>query len=449
RYQNQSMENRAKDYYDIPNDLLPMPNFAYRPASDISMLDGTTSMDISSSSSDDDSDGSTSQPPSPTKHLEWALSRPETPRPQSRSLSDDEQTIERPRLRKKAQTAPPGALCSSSYVPPQPRRAISTRLARSNTLARRNLRSDPSMGSSSIVTMPSSDDTAGPQRQLPEVGATIERGDAACTEDEQEESPKSFSRKARVKQTLKKKQIQMLNTDNSGFEPKKLSSSPSSMMSTPRELYVRPQQRTNDEPLPSLSIRKRTSIMSMSPIARSPSAQSDTRSREEFVNGTCGDSRVDETRHVYVPGPICLEERPMKPRRDSCASTDALDAAREGKANSFSDMVCLDGIVMFFEEFGVVEQITEGTLDEYWLRESQDDKFVVRTRRLSVSSMDEQEPRSHSQTPSSRGTKFYFSSASSTASLPASGISKRQRTRLRKFLSPALPGSGFLKTPAS
>lgn len=442
-----------------------MPNFAHRPSSDISMLDGLTFMSFSPSSSDNESDGSTSRPPSTTKHLEWALSRPEEPKrpkitvtapsgeaPQSRSrsLSEDGKTLERPRLRKKAQTAPPGALSPSNYVPPQPRRAVSTRIGHSNTMKRRSPQSDPEIGSSSTARTALSEKNARPQRQLPEVTPTMKCADTVGTGGKQEEPANSFSRKARVMQALKKKQIRMLNTDNSDFKPKKLSSSPSSMLSTPKELYAIQEQHSKNESVPGLRTRNRKSIMSISPMSRSPSVQSETRSANELVQGASGDVCVDETRRIYLPGPICLEERPMKPRKDSCASMDLYDHVRETKANSFSDMVCLDGIVMFFEEFGVVEQVKEETLDKFWLSESQKDRDALSARRLSLSSTEDKVSKGHSQAPSPRGAKFYFSSASSTASLPStSGTQKRQRTRLRKFLSPALPGSAFLKTPAS
>jgi hypothetical protein len=48
------MDHPIEDYYDMPAELLPSANFAGRPTSDISMLDGLWTMIISSSSSSED-----------------------------------------------------------------------------------------------------------------------------------------------------------------------------------------------------------------------------------------------------------------------------------------------------------------------------------------------------------------------------------------------------------
>jgi hypothetical protein len=149
-----------------------------------------------------------------------------------------------------------------------------------------------------------------------------------------------------------------------------------------------------------------------------------------------------------------LAQHPAQLRRDSVATLDpfSLDPKLESLRKRLSDVVGLDGLVMFFEDFDVVAEVTEATLDKYWLCETQNihdlddiDEEGLDARTVSASSMEGTTPKGPWVAQSPRESKFSFSSASSTASVPA----KRKRNRLRGLLSPGLPGAAFLKSPAT
>jgi hypothetical protein len=154
-----------------------------------------------------------------------------------------------------------------------------------------------------------------------------------------------------------------------------------------------------------------------------------------------------------------LAAHPAKLRRDSVATLDpfTFDLKLDSLGRRISDTVGLDGIVMFFEEFGVVGKVTEVTFDQYWLRESlimSDDMDEgmqdMATRKASVCSVEETGPICHGvaqSPPQEEGLKSKFSSASSTVSMHPP--EKRKRSRLRGLLSPGLPGAAFLKSPAT
>jgi hypothetical protein len=147
-----------------------------------------------------------------------------------------------------------------------------------------------------------------------------------------------------------------------------------------------------------------------------------------------------------------LAQHPAQLRRDSVAALDpfSLDPKLESLGKRLSDVVGLDGLVMFFDDFGVVAEVTEATLDKYWLCETQNihdlhdiDEEILDARTFSASNV-EAAPKGSWVVQSPRESKFSFSSASSAASVPA----KRKRHRLRGLLSPGLPGTAF-KSPAA
>jgi len=468
------MEHSAEDYYDMPVDLLPSANFAGRPTSDISMLDGLWTMIVSSSSSsedgadddDDDDDERGTQPrPTPTQ-----LEPPKTPqvttmsplgdgvRTRIATLSNNMGTMDRPQLRQKTQTAPPGGFSATTFPLPGPRRAISARLGYSNTVKRRQ----PNPCDGTRGTLPGrtkeSDERLGPQKPLPARPAYDE--EATCPRTTR--PPSSFSEKARVQETLKQKQVGTLDTALAAYEFRRLSTSPGSMLGTPRELYAIPEQvatsNSLDSPRAAHSWRK--SARPFSPKRRSVSPEStlssvrvaDTLEQEYNTGKMVG---AAEQGRIYLAGTITLAQHPAELRRDSVATLDpfAFDPKLESPGRRMSDLVGLDGIVMFFEDFGVVAEPTEATLDKYWLREgcgpSEDivEASPADAPNSRASSVEETEPRSVCMAHSARGSKFSFSSASSAASVPRP--ERRKRSRLRDLLSPGLPGSAFLKAPAS
>ncbi|KAK1916998.1 hypothetical protein P3342_001580 [Pyrenophora teres f. teres] len=365
------MEHAAEDYYDMPIELLPSANFAGRPMSDISMLDGLWTMIVSSSSEEDGVDEEELQIPSRPSQTQES---PKTHKVTIVPPIGDNVDMDRPRLRKKAQTAPPGGFDTTTTIaaPPKPRRAISTRLGYSNTVKRRQPKPYSEIKGSLTARSIEIDMKLGPQKPLPALPAYDEEAISPRTT----RPPGSFSSKARVQETLKRKQLGTLDTALADYDFRRVPTSPGSMLATPREL-------------------------------------------------------------------------------DSVATLDpfAFDAKLESPGRRMSELVGLDGIAMFFDEFGVVAEVTEMTLDKYWLREGcgpTDDiveDVAADARNSIVSNIEQTGPKGQKVACSDRGSKFSFSSASSAASVPPP--EKRKRSRLRDLLSPGLPGSAFLKAPAS
>ena len=373
--------------------------------------------------------------------------------------------LDRPRLRKKAQTAPHGGFDAPPASPPlEPRRAVSARLGYTNTAKRTRPNSCHKVESALDTRRCPRDRRLGPQRALPAPPAQDDREAISAYANH---PLSSFSDKARVRRTLRRKHLEQLDTAIADDESRRSPASPSSMLSTPRELYAIPEPNasceTSGSPQSSCARRRKAANIIL-PEIRSPSTRSNVRCHRPLKRKhNNGDVDVAEKRTIYLPGAIMLARHLAKLRRDSVATLDAFtfDTKLEPSEERYSDMVGLKGIVTFFEDFGVVAEATEATLDKYWLRESQgrrksDDAIIegkgegeeVDARKVSVSSvMDTGHPRGDWTVQSPRGSKFSFSSASSTTSVPPP--EKRKRNRLRDLLSPGLPGSAFLKSPAS
>jgi hypothetical protein len=475
------MDHPVEDYYDMPVELLPSANFAGRPTSDISMLGGLLTMIISSSSEEDNEDDSEDiapqlrprTPPQPFQALPESLERPkimvtsppsDDVRPSRlKSLSNDVKVLQRPRLRRKAQTAPVGTV---DLEPPlEPRRATSARLGYSNSNKKRQLQPYNEDDRSWTMRGLCSNQGSGPQEALPTLSKQEQRLLATETDQGQDEDssslveqlPGSFSDKARIRETLDKKRVRTLNTALADYGAKTLSGSPSSMLSTPRELYATPEQlatsETMDSPCTSRSFKRRSgkSIKSISPKARSSFIQSGMRSSNEPKReDNTKDADAAKRQRIYLPGPIMLAQHPAQLRKDSVATLDpsSVDSKLYSPGRRMSDILGLDTIVTFFEEVSVVAEVTDATLDQYWLHESESSDNTVEdvdTRKESITSVEETPPQIPWVIRTPRGSKFSFSSASSTKPPPE----KRKRNRLRDFLSPGLPGSVFPKAPAS
>ena len=442
----------------MPTDLLPTANFAGRPTSDISMLDGLWTMIISSSSSsDDEEDVPTAPQRSPSKPTEEILSQPESDgeprlattdpnsddsRPRLLSLRDDVKMLERPRLRKKANTTPPGAIFPTEFAPAQPRRALSTRLGYSGTMKGRRPQSSHlgSHNGTSIVADKAELEVSQAQETLPDIRK--QTGEDNIVLKRPPQVPSSFSQKARVMETLKQKHMGMLST-TTDMGPRKGPSSANSMQMTPRELYAIPEKHSIEHIATSPRNRAPSSSASTSPGIPPISHR---RKSTGHMPQVLSDARLDgssRSQRIYLPGEICLEEHLMLPRRDSVATLDPFDESVR-RANRFSDMVVQEGIIMYFEEMGVLAEATEMTLDQYWMESGARTNKRVISRRSSVSSVTETMSTSPRYLRSLRSSKFSFSSASSTAS--SSGTKKRPRHRLGKLWS---PGSAFLRNPAA
>ena len=461
------MAKKAADYYDLPSEWIPSPNFAGRPASEISemsLIDGLwTFIESSSTSSSDTEDTPTPHVQSPTDTTKSELIASERPRISvtapiddktrvlARSLSDDVKIQGRPRLKMKAAAAPAGVVGQHSYTPQPPRRAVSARLGLSNTVKGRNPRQESVMTDSLGIKKSLQEKTLEPRVQItppprpPRSPPPQNLSDRHRSLTEQHPSG-SFSEKARVKRTLDNKNVGRLKTGFVDFEIEGLLSRPTSMLSTPRALYAIPEK--GDLPSPRSIHRELVLDLSKTSVL----------SAKSIFYGRYSPGRIDPSEDVgqtiYVPGAIRLEEHPAQLRRDSVASLDPFAKTLESKGKRLSDLVGLDGIALYFEELGVVGDETTDGLDKYWLdgADSMSDTLseVLELRKLSLPTVEEPDPDSSSKASGAQSSKFSsFSSESSTSSRPQPEMPMRQRDRLRKLLSPALPGSAFLKTPAN
>lgn len=411
------MQTTGLDYYDIPDDELPSANFAARPTSDISDLglldiDGLWSFIYSASSSDSEDDFGNG--PTPTALISKAplMSQPVMPRtppdtpvikvssPSRRQslrqhikrVSEVAAIVRNPSMRRKADTLPG---TTSDYAPQVPRRAMSARLDKRDVAERhsRHLSSESDLKARSILGLDESVERPGQHS-----GSALEKFLLPSA---------SFSRKQRVQETLERKKLSRLRMDLTAT-PDEIVDSPQSILGTPEELYAAPQpQPGRFRPTSAIHGRRGTST----PVSpRTPSAL--PQSNESLAGGKV--EELHQTR-IYLSGPIRLEQ------------------AEEKSANSFetdsgrrpSDL--LEQVVVYFDGMGLGEAASEQCLDRYWLEAEAD-----------VGELEPLTPRTSRD--GSRLSKFSFSSASSGASVVQDSPQKRQLIRLRRLLSPALPG---------
>ncbi|KAF2636085.1 hypothetical protein P280DRAFT_157173 [Massarina eburnea CBS 473.64] len=354
---------------------------------------------------DDDDDDTTPQPGSPmivvTPPLEGLSARQRL-----RQLSSDVVPVRpRPKLKRKAATAPPGTLQLYSHLKPQvPRRAISERTERPGQIRGNQYRQSSTM----IPQMPRL-----PLRNTPATRPIISRrmtsrksvgklalkpkmqvwrlsprsstqhqlmSEALSDRIKRPVERSSFSEKARVKDTLERKQLDSLRTPFVDFKSKDLPGTPGSMLATPQELYGGPSSngpsaRTRLGGSRLGTDRPMTAESPMSPITASrakhfslpltPHVQCRTSFRRSSSEAR---AKNGPTRNnVYIPGPIQLEEKTAAtPRRGSIATMEPFDET-EPKSKRFSDMVALDSIVYFFQGLSVVAESSEECLDRYWV----------------------------------------------------------------------------------
>lgn len=470
------MQTTGEDYYDLSDDELPSANFAARPTSEISDLglldiDGLwTFMSFASSSLSDSTEGEDeiNDGPTPTAltpdtpkmpQPEMPRTPPDTPaikvtspsRRQSlrlhlKRVSDVASIVRKPGMRQKAGTAPPGAFTSSEYAPQVPRRAMSARLDKRDSIPARqsrHLSSESDLKARRVLGMSESV----PEEEGRWPGS---RQGESCNSEEQRktdflEPSASFSRKPRVRETLEKKQLARLRMDFVAREPDEFVESPQSMLGTPKEMYAAPQplhQPGRFRPTSAIHGRRGTSTP-VSPKTPSPFArlQPQPQSIDTFSSDG-GLEDLHQTR-VYVSGPICLEQHPAVLRKNSVATLDPFASEINSKGRRPSDLMVLEQIVVYFDGMGLSEAATDECLDRYWLNSPQEE-----TLHETVSDIVELEPLTprgqHSgSSKDARSTlsRFSFSSASSGASsVPQGSPQKRQLIRLRRLLSPALPG---------
>ncbi|KAJ4982886.1 hypothetical protein SVAN01_11620 [Stagonosporopsis vannaccii] len=466
------MPTTGENYYDIPEDELPSANFAARPASEISDLslfdiDGLwtflsfpTSLSFDNISGEDEFNNG----PTPTAltpdtprmpQPEMPRTPPDTPaikvvspsRRQSlrlhlKRVSDVASLVKLPSMRQKADTAPPGAFSSSDYAPKLPRRAMSARLDKRDSAKAwhsRQMSSESDLKARRILGM--SESVMEEERSWPgsQQGESKEFKEQGGTDFLQPRA--SFSRKPRVREALEKKQLTRLRMDFVATEPDDIVDSPQSMLGTPEELYAAPRsllQPGRFRPTSAIHGRRGTSTP-VSPKTPSPFARQQLQSYETSA-GKEGLESLYQTR-IYMSGPIWLERHPAMPRKNSVATLNPFSSEVDSIGRRPSDLLVLDQIAMFFDGMGLSETATDGCLDRYWLNTSQE---ALHETESDVVELGPITPRSQlsgsSKDRHSTLSRFSFSSASSGASVAQDSPQKRQLIRLRRLLSPALPG---------
>lgn len=449
------MDGVVKDYYDIPDQWIPSSNFANRPASEISEInsDGLWTFMSSSDSSQASSEAEDILPPTSRETPGRTKREPEpviiAPQPRLSRSSNYQQVLNCSIMREKAATAPVGGLDIPAFAPQLPRRAVSVRLGPSRTIRGRNPQREDHAVDPLTVRRAFVDELMGPHGRLPSPPGPTAMSDSSLWGDAA--LSRSFSQRARIRKTLEDKNAKRLKIDIVDFESQGLLSSPRSMMNTPRELYAIPEKRaTVEEPSsPSSPHAKDARRSIMSSLSGKGSALCLKVSRHQR-QVTCTLKMYPEGwQPIYLPGKICLAKHPAQLRKDSVASLDPFAKEVEPRIRRHSDLRVIDSITAFFEDFGVTEVATEVCLDIFWRDAHQEPHHVADARRSSILSVEEPLLRSPQSQHSLRGSRFSSSSASSSTSLPRNGTPMRQRDRLKRLLSPAFPGSAFLKAPGA
>lgn len=455
------MNDSARDYYDIPVQWIPSANFANRPASEISEInvDGLWTFMLSSDSSAPPSETDDDHTPTSRETPEWTRRENDpaiiAPQPRSSLLSHNGKASDSPVMRGKAATAPAGGFDTPNYAPQPPRRAVSARLGLSRTIRGRKPRREVPTIDPLTVTKTPLQAHPGPDKPLPllpVIVAPVDRdpwGNA--------KAPGSFSQRARVKKTLDDKNVVRLNTDIVDFESRGLLSSPRSMMNTPRELYAIPEKRvTLEEPSSPISPHTKDARKSiLSSLSGKGLALLLKKPSQRWQHNDALKLYPEGWKATYLPGTICLEKHPAQLRKDSVASLDPFAKEVEPRVRRHSDLIMLDSITSFFDDLGVLEDATEVCLDTFWRDVTQAPDHVTNNRASSIISVEEpalkslESLQSNPSALSLRGSRFSFSSASSSMSVPRNGAPVRQRDRLKRLLSPAFPGAAFLRMSAA
>lgn len=454
------MNDSTRDYYDIPTEWIPSPNFAGRPTSEISeinLMDGLWKFMSSSGSSSSSSEHE--DVPTPTTRDAAESIKAEqvtdpnfiTPQPRRQSLSDDVDMLDCPIILQKAATAP-GGFTISNYAPQPPRRAISARLGHSRTTRGINVQPEDSAIDPLSFESAKDEKRVGTQGRLPSPPPHIDSGHRSHDTGDAN-PPEYFSQKVHVRKTLDERNVAMLRTDIVDFESRGLLSSPISMMSTPQELYAIPGKFSADqEPFsPSSPLAKDARISIMSSLSGNGSSLHllKLHHRKSMHDDHIVNIYPAGWQPIYLPGAICLEKHPAQLRKDFVASLDPFAKEVEPRVRRNSDMIVLDSMTAYFDEFGVMEDPTEVCFDMFWRHTRQAPDRAADARKCSITSVEEPPLRSQRSRRSLQGSRFSFSSASSSSSLPRSGTPMRQRDRLKKLLSPAFPSSAFFRTPVA
>ncbi|KAL5467809.1 hypothetical protein PMIN07_003391 [Paraphaeosphaeria minitans] len=334
--------------------------------------------------------------------------------------------VERPRLRRYANTAPSGTLqifpvSKPQFMPQTPRRAVSSTTA--HVFSRFGTMSKLGKPTTrSVISKRKSKRNSGGRMGLKAKPLVWRMSSPPKAFELPPDLKPSFSGRNRVKETMRMKNMEMIKVDFENVEPRGLLlASASSIVNTPNVFYNRPMSvriKTPASPAGSSTNSRGTTSRSatplgigtppkcpsplrnaISPAKRSPS--SSLRSAGSSKSGTlstrakhfslplspvaqCVPWRSSmvvenpprnrtpvpiEKKPVYIPGPILLEEKTsVTPRRNSVANLEHCDNVTLSQAKRFSDLVVLDSITMYFEAFGVATEASDACLDRYWLR---------------------------------------------------------------------------------
>lgn len=455
------------DYYDLPADLLPSSNFANRPSNEISDItfvdDLWTFMSSSSPSSASSSD--TEEPPTPRcqtstepqRHELASTDNPNTtvtgqyddrPRVPIRNSSGEFRVVQRPH-HKKAASIPQTTIAQNTRMSNLPRRSPGAKsgIPKGRILPQKQVAVDPVTGKRSFVDPPLAQLVQKPPPSDSPPKAPRPGTDGKETVKSEIQEASSFSRTARVRKTLEDRNVASLTTNTMDLRSHVRSSSPSSMVETPRELYHKAQwqPKRQSDPCPRLD-------RSRSPeLGRPESSPTVSHTVEQSLGESVSATGVEQVnivpaQRVYLPGAICLESCGEKRRRDSVASLDLFQESIAFNREKFFDLVGLDDIGTYFEDLGVIEETSDKCLDRYWMKERQETRQCAATstsvKELAVT----RRSWNLTDTQNRQSATFSYCSESSNASQPRSWTAKRQRIKLRKLLSPGFPGSVFGKS---
>lgn len=454
----------------MPAEELPSANFAGRPASDIDMLGGywTLATYCSFSSEDDDDDDGDNRA-SPQRRN---LSRPCRPAPKlqrrigakgpsttSSSISPTDDISQGSGVtgpgwrvsRREEQEMAPGSLearASPLFVPRRARLGYFDTVKRKRrTRTRMRTQSCDETGTATSRPIPSSSTSRTRAMSGPPGGG---EAISPCAK----QSRTSLAHPTRVRRIGQSTQLAALDTGVAVDESqsRRFASSPSSVLSTPRELYGIGNRQAEGE----------TAAKAWQPMATMTSSllSSSSRSKTHYRNEQAGQIDVAAPRNIDWPGAMmpARQRDTSRVRRDSVAT--GLDGstfdAKLGSEEQRYDAERVgpggDDIVTFFKEFGVVVEATEATLDQFWLRHSstEESSSVARTSGAGEAKAETPQAEQQLRRQSSFSLLLLLLSSASSCSAPVSRSQKRKRSRLRDLLlSPGLPGAAFLKIPAS
>lgn len=219
--------------------------------------------------------------------------------------------------------------------------------------------------------------------------------------------------------------LQLSATDDSSESCRYLRNS---ILQTPKDLYgfVHPNTSGSSSTPDSSEMRSTTDVPSQD-LLRPGHQVEEEPERDNVAKDACQETQ----QRVYLAGEIVVEKTPAHLQTESVAANGPLNPGVNPAQKNLAELVDLDDVVIFFEDFEVAEEPSDMCLDKYWVQ-----KHELRIAKpLEVPSTAATAPESPTHVYSPRASRFSFSSTSSAGSEPSGGRAKRQRIRLRKLLS--------------